>query len=223
MVISKIKMFFFQKKWKKMNGHNYAVPLCLFPLDQVSVGKATYGGIKPIIFNNKNQLIIGNYCSIGPDVTFIVAADHHSDFLSTYPFKSKIVSGELEGVSKGDIVIEDDVWIGNNATILSGVHIGQGAIIAAGSVVTHNIKPYEIVGGVPAKTIRYRFPDNVIRYMLSLDYAKLDENMIINHIEELYIKADEMTIEDLEVQYKWFPKKQSAINHEWNGDDELNN
>lgn len=68
-----------------------------------------------------------------------------------------------EATSKGDIVVKDDVWIGYGSIILSGVHIGQGAVIAAGSVVSHDVPPYAIVGGVPARLIKYRFSEEMTK------------------------------------------------------------
>ena len=92
----------------------------------------------------------------------------------------------LEGTSKGDIIVADDVWIGYRATILSGVHIGQGAVIAAGAVVTKDVPPYAIVGGVPARVIKYRFPEEMVGELMRIDYSKLTEEMVREHIEDLY-------------------------------------
>lgn len=83
--------------------------------------------------------------------------------VSTYPFKRKLFHGGEEAVSKGDIIVGDDVWVGYGATILSGVHIGQGAVIAAGAVVNKDVPPYAIVGGIPAKVIKYRFSESVCK------------------------------------------------------------
>ena len=91
-----------------------------------------------------------------------------------------------EAISKGDIIIEDDVWIGYRSTILSGVHIGQGAVIAAGSVVTKDVPPYTVVAGVPAKNIKKRFPDEMIKELLEIKYESLDEDVIKTHLNELY-------------------------------------
>lgn len=79
---------------------------------------------------------------------------------------------EWETQAKGNIIVNDDVWIGDSALILSGVEIGQGAVIAAGAVVTEDVPPYAVVGGVPAKVIKYRFRDDVIKELVKIDYAK---------------------------------------------------
>jgi len=113
----------------------------------------------------------------------------------------------FEAFSKGDITVDDDVWIGYGVTILSGVHIGQGAVVAAGAVVTHDVPPYAIVGGVPAKMIKYRFTPPVIDYMLTLDYGALTEELIKVHVNDLYTEIDGMELEDIEKLFSWFPKK----------------
>ena len=120
------------------------------------------------------------------------------------------VCGEsYEGESRGDIVVGDDVWIGFGAAILSGVHIGQGAVIGAGAVVTKDVPPYCVVGGNPAKTIRYRFEEPVMEYLKTLDYGKLTDELVREHMEDLYLKIDGMSLEEVTERYAWFPKKTS--------------
>ena len=133
---------------------------------------------------------IGHFCSISDNVKFIINNDHPTDHISTYPFKTRILHDKPEAVSKGDIVVQDDVWIGLNATIMSGVEIGQGAIVAAGAVVTRNVPPYAIVGGVPAKVIKYRFEQDVVDKLMRIDYSQLDETFISDHLETLYQSVD---------------------------------
>ena len=94
-----------------------------------------------------------------------------------------------------------------HVTILSGVHIGQGAVIAAGSVVSQSVPPYAIVGGVLAKIIRYRFPQSVIEFLLMLGYSKLTENNLKEHANDLYRSMDDLTLDQIEKLYDWFPKK----------------
>ncbi|MDY6420297.1 MAG: CatB-related O-acetyltransferase [Succinivibrio dextrinosolvens] len=110
--------------------------------------------------NSLSKLKIGSFCSIAPKVTFILNSDHYTNNLSSFPFKVMCLgSHKSEAISYGDIVVDDDVWIGYGATILSGIHVGQGAIIAAGAVVSKDVPPYAIVGGVPARIINSSFPD----------------------------------------------------------------
>lgn len=155
----------FYKKWRKANLHNFTTPECNFKIDCVKVGKGTYGKLYIISRDYQDvKLLIGNYCSIAGGVKFLLSGNHQYDIFSTYPYELLMNSGgEGTGIAlaKGNIVIKDDVWIGENAIICSGVIIGQGAIIAAGAIVTKNVEPYSIVGGNPAKVIKYRFNENI--------------------------------------------------------------
>ena len=191
------------RNWKKRNTHNYTklVPP-LVNTERIHVGKYTYGSVSAIISSPGGSLQIGNYCSIADRVTFVVSADHPTETISTFPFKTLCTHETgCEAVSKGDIVVEDDVWIAYGATILSGVHIGQGAVVAAGSVVTKDVPPYAIVAGVPAKVVRYRFSPELIEELLKVDYSKLDEEQVRGHIHELYNPLT--TVEQL----AWMPRK----------------
>ncbi len=143
---------------------------------------------------NHDKLIIGKYCSIACGARFLFnSANHTMRSLSTYPFP--IFYDEWEhGIwadkawdNKGDIVIGNDVWIGYEAVIMAGVTIGDGAIIGARAVVTKDVPPYMIVGGVPAKPIRKRFSEDVIERLLSLKWWDLSPetvSKIINDIQE---------------------------------------
>lgn len=125
---------------------------------------------------NHERLIIGKFCSIACDVKFLFnCANHTLKSLSTYTFPLFYEDWELEKSNvasawdnKGDIVIGNDVWIGFEAVILAGVKIGDGAIIGTRAVVTKDIPPYSIVGGIPAKVIRKRYSPDIIEQLLSL-------------------------------------------------------
>ncbi len=199
--LNKLGKYRFDRAWKKANAHNHTIPVGRIPMDKIKIGNNTYGFIDVLFSNPEGKLIIGNYCSIAQGVKFLPSTDHALDRISTYPFKAMLLTGELEALSKGDIVVEDDVWIGYGATVLSGVHIGQGAVVAAGSVVTKDVPPYAIVGGVPAKVLKYRFAPDMIRELLKIDYAKLDQQMIQTHTDALYeeLKTPE--------QLAWMPRK----------------
>ena len=103
-----------------------------------------------------DKLVIGSFCSIGQEAVFLLDADHRTDCISTYPFRTALLKTlRQEAVSRGDIRVDDDVWIGFRALILSGVHIGQGAVIAAGAVVLSNSKLEPgVYAGVPAKKVK---------------------------------------------------------------------
>lgn len=206
-IFSRVKLINFKRKWRRENAHNGTYATNLFDASCVSVGKNTYGPLKVLNWGKKAHLRIGHYCSIAEGVTFLLAAEHHVNHVSTFPFKTIVLSDIAESFSYGDIAIGDDVWIGYESTILSGVKIGQGAIVAAGSVVTKDVPPYSIVGGVPAKVIKYRFEPKVIDALQSLDYSSLSNNLINDHINDLYSPIDHFSVEDIDALLKWFPRK----------------
>lgn len=127
---------------------------------------------------NHDRLIIGKFCSIACGATFIFnSANHRQDSLSSYTFPLFYEEWQLDKSqvastwdNKGDIVIGNDVWIGYEATILSGVEIGDGAIIGAKAVVTKDVPPYSVVGGVPAKQIKQRFDSETIQRLRQLKW-----------------------------------------------------
>ena len=127
---------------------------------------------------HREKLIIGKFCSIACGTKFLFnCANHTLKSLSTYTFPLFYEEWELEKSNittawdnKGDIVIGNDVWIGYEAVIMAGVHIGDGAIIAARAVVTKDVPPYTIVGGTPAKEIRKRFDGQTIQQLLILKW-----------------------------------------------------
>lgn len=194
-----------RKEWCKRNQHNSTSIVNRFDINLVSVGKYTYGQLNVQMFNKINKLKIGDFCSIGPEVVFILSSEHALNQISSFPFKVKCLGEEYEGLSKGDIVVDDDVWIGQNAIILSGIHIGQGAVIAAGAIVTKDVPPYAIVGGNPAKVIKYRFEDDLINELLKIDFAELSQEMIEGHISELYEPLKDVS------QLKWLKKKKELV------------
>ena len=165
----------FWLSWKCRNRHNMTAPVNIFDPSIVSVGKGSYGGIEVYTYGYPNaKLTIGNYVSIGPKVCFMLSGEHRTDTITTYPFHAyDPIAPECEDICKGPVVVKDDVWIGMRATILSGVTIGQGAVIAAGAVVTKDIEPYAIVGGVPAKPIRRRFSESICNQLLAIDWSKI--------------------------------------------------
>lgn len=138
-----------------------------------------------------DKLIIGKFCMIASDVKFIMnGANHLTDSLSTYPFAifGNGWENAMEGKSypkKGNINIGNDVWIGYNATIMAGVTIGDGAIIATNSTVIKDVEPYSIVGGNPAKEIKKRFSKEVITKLLKLQWWNWDIEKITKHVQNL--------------------------------------
>lgn len=205
-LVNQIKLNKFKRIWRKRNLDNGTLAMDFFPIDLVEVGKESYGELNVITFNHNSRLLIGSYCSIAQHVTFLLDVEHHIDHISTFPFLAKCLNGGDEAFSKGDIQVDDDAWIGYGATILSGVHIGQGAVIAAGSVVTKDVPPYAIVGGVPAKVIKYRFDQDMIKELLKIDYSKLTKEQIEQHINELYENLNNFSL------LTWLPRKKELEN-----------
>lgn len=178
----------FAKKWREVNACNFTELSNNFPENAdvnniVSVGKGTYGTIDVRWFWDKQEhLSIGNYCSIAEGVLFLTGGNHPLDTLSSFPFDHYYNTGvSYTAPTKGPIVIEDDVWIGINAIILSGVTIGQGAVIGAGSVVAKDVPPYAIYVG--NKVVKYRFDDDTIKKLIRFDYGKLTpQDILDNHL-----------------------------------------
>lgn len=135
---------------------------------KVEIGAHSYGKLEPV--GKRGSIITGKYCSFASNIKCILVG-HRSDYVTTYPFENlypfRVDCGHP--VVK-NIIIGNDVWIGYGSIILGGVTIGDGAIIAAGSVVTKDISPYRIVGGNPARLIRLRFSPLQIRELLNIEW-----------------------------------------------------
>lgn len=139
-----------------------------------------------------DRLIIGRYCAIATGVRFIMnGANHKMSGFSTYPFFifsngwERVTPSAHEFPMKGDTVIGNDVWIGYESLFLPGVRVGDGAVIAARSVVAADVEPYTIVGGNPARPIRRRFPDEVVALLLQLAWWNRDPAWITAHLEAI--------------------------------------
>ena len=142
---------------------------------------------------NHDRLVIGKFCSIACGAKFLFnSANHTMTSLSTYPFPLFFEEWELEKKkvteswdNKGDIIIGNDVWIGYEAVILAGVTIGDGAIIGTRAVVTKDVPPYTIVGGIPAKPIRKRFNNETIDELLKIKWWDWSEEKIEKNIRAI--------------------------------------
>lgn len=193
----------FVKEFRAMNKHNQIYPGTMFPIDIVSVGSYSYGELNLIAYDQNNKidtLKIGNFVSISSGVKFLLHENHQTETFTTFPLRSVLLGKPFPGdmMARGSIVIDDEVWIGNGAMLLSGVHVGKGAIIAAGSVVTKDVPPYALVGGVPARVIKFRF-DHVTRERLTrLRLSGLAIDEIIQNLDLFYKRIDSGQLDRIE-------------------------
>jgi acetyltransferase-like isoleucine patch superfamily enzyme len=201
-ILSALYLKYYQRKnfhtlWRAHNHDNDTHAGNNFNPCTVSVGKHSYGALYIYNYNaDVENIIIGNYVSIAGDVKFIAGGEHKYTCLTTYPHKTLNFMEGPEAKCKGPIIVEDDVWIGFGCIILSGVKIGQGAVIAAGSVVTKDVPRYAIVGGNPAKIIKYRFNENIRDLLFRIDYQLIEydnfkniKNMLYNDITQFNIHS----------------------------------
>jgi acetyltransferase-like isoleucine patch superfamily enzyme len=171
-----------------------------FPKGRIHIGKHTYG--TPYIFSNNqnNNITIGDYCSIGPGVLIIPFMAHilekeYEHFrLSTFPMvllkKNGLQKKSIFPIKGKFVKIGNDVWIGANSIIMPGVTVGDGAIIGASAVVTHDVPPYAIVAGVPAKILRFRFETGQIEKLLRISWWNWPKEKIIENLDYFYDDID---------------------------------
>ena len=195
-----VLLYYYKRKWRKLNQHNDTHMINQFDFSKVTVGKRSYGPLMIYAWKSTNEkLRIGNYVSIAEGVKFILGGNHPIETLLSFPLKTQLLGQNDEACSKGEIVIEDDVWIGMGATVMSGVKIGQGSIIGACSVVARDVPPYAIVVGNPSKVIRYRFSTELIKELKSINLSAIDDKFVKENIDLLYKK---ITIESLNILKK---------------------
>lgn len=196
------KKAYWQAMWRKSNGHNYTSIGNVFPIEKVRVGRFSYGELNVFSFSNdvNESLTIGNCVSIASHVHFLLGGQHFFHRISTFPFRTFFLKEMgYDAYSTGPIIVEDDVWIGHGACILSGVRIGKGAVIGAYALVNKEVMPYEIVGGVPAKHIKFRFSPMHIAHAQSLDFKAITPKLFIknqaffeNDLELLELTAEKI-------------------------------
>ena len=197
------KQLEYNKKFKLRNKKTKIKVSYEIPLEIIKAGKYSYGSPQILYFGTNNEkLEIGNYVSIAKNVTFILGGNHNINTFTTYPFKVMCFGERAEAWGKGSIKVCDDVWIGYGSTILSGVNIGQGAIIAANSIVVKDVEPYSIVAGNPAKLIKYRFSNELIEEMKNIDFSKIEPEDLKDIQELIYKKLDFITLKEIKNKLK---------------------
>lgn len=164
----------------------------------VSIGRHTYGVVDSTIPNATPEypIEIGSFCSIAPGVQLLSHMEHRTDLPSLFPFRTLLFPlhrmnddqpyRNLDAISRGPIRVGNDVWLGQNAIVLSGVTIGTGAIVGAGAVVTSDVPAYAIVVGNPARIARYRFPPETIVRLLDSRWWDLSDEQLLGLEAELY-------------------------------------
>jgi chloramphenicol O-acetyltransferase type B len=148
---------------------------------EAKIGRWSYGDLTVHSWGEGAKLSLGAFCSIAPGVQVLLGGEHRPDWVTTFPFTALWPgAANLPGHprTKGDVTIGNDVWIGTEALILSGVSIGDGAVVAARSVVAVDIEPYSIVAGVPARLIRKRFDDATIARLLAIAWWEWSDEAI---------------------------------------------
>jgi acetyltransferase-like isoleucine patch superfamily enzyme len=178
--MEKLLQFFhkvFHKKVKRTSLKD------LYPDYEIGLWTYADGGLHVRKFGGDGTLKIGAFSSIASGVKIFLGGEHNTDWVSTYPFnafwkEAFRLSGHPR--TKGDVVIGNDVWIGSEAVILSGVEIGNGAVVGLRSVVTQNIPPYAIAVGSPARVVRMRFDDKTISRLMVAKWWDLEETQIKN-------------------------------------------
>lgn len=157
---------------------------------RITVGAHTYGVPRIRWWGEASGLTIGKYCSIAREVTIFLGGNHRVDWITTFPFNviapwNKSVRNKEHPWSRGDVKVGNDVWIGEGCTILSGVSVGDGSVIAARAVVSRDVPPYSIVVGNPGRVVRQRFDASEVEYLLSTRWWDWDEKRIQAELETL--------------------------------------
>jgi acetyltransferase-like isoleucine patch superfamily enzyme len=153
------------------------------------IGRGCYGPLQIKTFGAPGEKVtIGRYCSFAEESVILVGMDHRLDWATTYPFTVfRPEASHIRGhpaPSEG-VTIGNDVWMGFRSMVLDGVTVGDGAVIAAGAVVTRDVRPYAIVAGCPAREIARRFPDEVIEKLIDIAWWNWEEDQIDDRLDLL--------------------------------------
>ncbi len=188
--------------WQSANRHNETSAVNDFTRSKVHVGEYSYGPLRVIDGDGPSQLHIGSYCSIADGVTFLLNADHAVDRLTTFPLRAFVLGGNERVKTRGDIIVEDDVWIGYGAIVLSGVRLGRGSIVAAGAIVTRDVPQYTLAAGVPARAVKNRLPADLIARASQFDLSLLSREFVEHQIDTLEAPVEDATFDKLSSERK---------------------
>nr|WP_271559595.1 DapH/DapD/GlmU-related protein [Algibacter sp.] len=179
-------------------GARSLIHKCLLDGNIIVGSNTTINGPYTEFYSLNNPISIGSFCSIARG-TNIQEYNHNTESITTYFIKYRVFNDAYgsDVVSKGGVTIGNDVWIGAGTTILTGVTIGDGAVVAANSVVTKNIPPYAIVGGSPAKVLKFRFSDEIIVELLRLKWWNWEIDKIINNKDLFYNNVSLESIKEI--------------------------
>jgi acetyltransferase-like isoleucine patch superfamily enzyme len=164
----------------------------------VFVGRGTYGRPE-IIGVNREELHIGSFVSISEGVV-IVLANHNSSGVSLYPFSNvdwlrgrfaELQNPDKHAVTKGAVVIGNDVWLGRNSIVLAGVHIGDGAVIGAGAVVSRDVPPFAVVVGNPGRVVKFRLSEKQISQITAIGWWDWDSDVLKKRENDFLLPPDE--------------------------------
>lgn len=160
-----------------------------YPARSFQFGRYTYGEPAAVFASTGGRLIVGAFCSLSASCTVVLGGNHRHDWVSSYPFPNfraefPTAYGRVP-THKGDILVGNDVWIGSYSHVLSGVSIGDGAVVAACAVVTKDVPPYAVVAGNPARIVKYRFPPEQIAALLRIRWWDWDKETIDREMDGL--------------------------------------
>jgi chloramphenicol O-acetyltransferase type B len=149
----------------------------------VQRGRHSYGDIHVQVWTRPDVVIkTGSFCSFASNIWIFIDGNHQINTFSTYPFNRLFPEVPLNNWGKENPVIGNDVWIGRDVVIYSGVTIGDGAVIAGQSVITKSVPPYAVVAGNPARIVKYRFDEQTIRDLLAVRWWNLPDDFIRKHL-----------------------------------------
>jgi len=176
----------------------------------IEAGLYTYGhgNIRTVTHGSNAKLKLCKFCSIAVDQTAFLGGNHRIDWVTTFPFSHTATDtfdvGPIIGhpSTKGDIIIGNDVWLGQGCTLMSGINIGDGAVIAAHSHVVKDIAPYTLAGGNPARPIKLRFEQRIVDALMELKWWDLEVDVIKTIVPDLCLEPNYDKLQELIQKYR---------------------